>query len=123
VEVLIKKLIQQEFKESDDVSTETRKSILDSTRECEAVYFATGTIDIGVQDTDPVSGLKRVTTSVRGQVWNITKKLPRKVASVGPIQYSGLGQDDQVAKRNALTLSADAAAKVILDQLNSKDLK
>lgn len=112
--------IAKEFAISDDLSTEARKSAVNASRDCEVSIFATGTLDIGVQDTDPVTGNKRVIVSVRGQVWNIDSKLPRKIASVGPVQFSGLGPDDSVASRNALNLAAKEAAKIIVDQLNLK---
>jgi hypothetical protein len=111
-----------EFSQFDDMSTETRKSVINASRDCEVRIFATGTLDIGVQDTDPSSGNKRVIVSVRGQVWNIEGKLPRKIASVGPVQFSGVGPDDVVAQRNALNLASKEAAKVIVDQLNLKGI-
>jgi hypothetical protein len=114
--------ITKEFAVSDDMSTDTRKSAINATRQCEVGLFATGTVDIGLRDTDPVSGNKRVFVSVRGQVWNIESKLPKKVASVGPIQFSGMGPDEDVAKRNALIKAARESAKVIADQLNSKGI-
>jgi hypothetical protein len=86
-------------------------------------YFAVGTLDVGLNDVDPVTGNQRVHVSVRGQVWDISKKLPRRIASVGPVQYAGLGPDPEVAMRNALRLSASQSAKVIVDQLNAKGLR
>jgi hypothetical protein len=112
--------VSKEFSQSDDMTTETRKAAINASRDCEVNIFATGTLDVGVQDTDPVSGNKRVFVSVRGQVWSLENKLPRKIASVGPVQFSGLGPDDKVAERNALNLAAREAAKIIVDQLNSK---
>lgn len=116
-------VVSKEFSTSDDMTASTRKSAIQATKDCEVNLFATGTVDIGVHDTDPVSGNKRVYVSVRGQVWNIDSKLPKKVASVGPVQYSGLGPDEQVAKRNALILAAKEAGKAIVDQLNAKGIK
>lgn len=114
--------ISEEFKNNDDMSRGTRKSAINGARDCEVSLFATGSLDVGVQDTDPTTGLKRVFVSVRGQVWNIEKRLPRKVASVGPVQYSGLGPNDSVAMRNALNFAADKAAKSIVEQLNAKNI-
>jgi len=117
-----KSQVGKEFTQFDDMTTETRKSVINASRDCEVSIFATGTIDVGVQDTDPSSGNKRVIVSVRGQVWNIESKLPKKIASVGPVQFSGLGPDDVVAQRNALNLAAKEAAKAIVDQLNLKGI-
>jgi hypothetical protein len=73
-------------------------------------------------DTDPVSGLKRVYVSVNAKVWNIEKRLPRKVASINSSPFAGLGPDSVVAKKNALKKAATRAAKNIVDQLNAKGL-
>lgn len=119
------KVIMQEFTESDDMSRESRKAAIDGSRDCKVRLFATGTLDVGLSDTDPVSGLKRVFVSTRAQVWSLglPKTLPKKVASVGPVQFSGLGPDAQVATRNALNLAAEEAGKEIVAILNSKGIR
>ena len=114
--------IAEEFKLNDDMSRASRKSAINAARDCEVPLFATGTIDVGVQDVDPSTGLKRVYVSVRGQVWNIERRLPKKVASVGPVQFSGLGPNDSVAMRNALNFAAEEASKSIVEQLNAKNI-
>jgi hypothetical protein len=114
--------IMAEFSQSDDMQRETRRSAIGAARDCEISYFSTGTIDVGMKDTDPVSGNQRVYVSVRGQVWDVTRRLPKKVASVGPVQFAGLGPDSVVAQRNALILAAQEAAQVLVDQMNAKGL-
>ncbi len=115
--------IAKEFKANDDMSRKSRKSAINAAKDCEVSLFATGSLDVGVQDIDPTTGQRRVYVSVRGQVWNILKRLPRKVASVGPVQFSGLGPNDKVAMRNALNNAAEEAAKSIVEQLNAKNIK
>lgn len=116
-------MINKEFSETDEMSIDSRKGAINAARDCDVNYFAVGTLDIGLSDLDPVTGNQRVNVSVRGQVWDISKKLPRRIASVGPVQYAGLGPDSEVAMRNALRLSAAQSAKVIVDQLNAKGLR
>lgn len=116
-------VIADEFRANDDMSRTVRESALNACRVCEVPLFAVGTIDVGMHDVDQVSGNKRVFVSVRGQVWDISKLLPRKVASVGPVQYSGLGPDATVARRNALILASEFAAKEMVDQLNAKGIR
>jgi hypothetical protein len=116
-------MIKKEFSETDEMSIDSRKGAIDAARSCDVNYFAVGTLDIGLNDVDPVTGNQRVHVSVRGQVWDISKRLPRRIASVGPVQYAGLGPDPEVAMRNALRLSASQSAKVIVDQLNAKGLR
>ena len=115
--------IKAEFSVSDSLSRKTRKMAIGGARACEVSYFAVGTLDIGVNDIDPVSGLQRVYVSVRGQVWNIAKRLPKKVASVGPVQFSGTGPDATVAMRNALRLAGQKAGSIMVDQMNMKNLR
>lgn len=115
--------IAEEFKVNDDMSRNSRKSAIHAAKGCEVSLFATGSLDVGVQDIDPTTGLRRVYVSVRGQVWNILKRLPRKVASVGPVQFFGLGPNDKVAMRNALNNAAEEAAKSIVEQLNAKNIR
>jgi hypothetical protein len=117
------KKFQTEFVDSDDLTPATRAAVIKSMRACEVRYFAYGTIDAGVPGVDPVSGNKRVFVSVRSQLWDIKPALPRKVGSVGPIQYSGLGPDESVASRNALRTAARDIAKILVDQLNAKGIR
>ena len=61
--------------------------------------------------------------SVRGQVWNISRRLPRQVASVGPVQFAGMGPNPTVAKNNALVLASKEAAQILVNQMNAKGLQ
>lgn len=116
-------IIRSEFSESDEISPESRRGAIDASRYCEVKYFAIGTLDVGVNEVDPVSGNQRVFVSVRGQVWDISSRLPRNVASVGPVQFAGLGPDQVVAMRNALIRASSEGAKVIVEQINAKNLR
>ena len=115
--------IMQEFMESDDMSRQTRRSAINAARECDVSYFATGTLDIGEPGTDPISGNTMIYVAVRGQVWDITKRLPRGVASVGPVQFAGMGPNATVAENNALILASKGAAQSLVDQMNAKGLR
>jgi len=115
-------MIKDEFSANHEISRRVRKSALRAARECEVSYFAMGTLDVGMHDTDPVSGLKRVYVSVNARVWNIEKRLPKRVVSVNSDTFSGLGPNPQVAKDNALKKAATSAARIIVDQMNAKNL-
>lgn len=113
----------QDFRYGDDVSGQTRR---DAVKGCKAVgvqYFAIGTLDVGAKDTDPVSGMTRVSVSVNGKVMDLSSRFPKTVASVGPVQYAGMGPDQTVASRNALKLAGEAAAREIVSQLVAKGVK
>lgn len=112
-----------DFGEADDISAETRAMAYGVLRDFEIPLFAMGTLDVGVKDTDPVSGNTRVFVSVAARVYDLSKRFARTIASVGPVQYSGLGSDQTVAERNALRLAAEAAASEIVVQLQTKGVR
>jgi hypothetical protein len=117
--------IRSEFAESDTLTAGTRTAAIKAASSCDVELFAMGTLDVGLQqdEVDPATGNRRVFVSVRGQIWDIGRGLPRQVASVGPVQYAGLGPDRQVAKRNALIEAAEDAGRVLVDQLNAKGIR
>jgi hypothetical protein len=53
---------------------------------------------------------------------SLKRRYSKIVASVGPVQYAGLGQDEDVAKNNALKLAAENAANTLIQQMNSKGI-
>lgn len=115
--------IKAEFAKNDELSAANRKKAIDAAKKCEVKYFALGYMNVSVPDKDPVTGNEIVIVSINGMVWDIAKKLPKKIGSVGPVQYSGLGSDQNTARRNALNKAAAEAAKDIVAQLNSKSIK
>ena len=114
---------KNEFVKDDELTPSTRSKVIAAARACDVRYFAYGTIDSGVSDADPVSGARRVYVSVRSQLWDLSQRLPRKIGSVGPVQYSGLGPDQSVASRNALQTAAKETARALVDQLNAKGVR
>ncbi len=114
--------INQQFMVSDDIPRKTRSSAIKASRDCEVKYFAIGSMTADVATTHQ-SGLKQVFVSVRGTVYDISKRLPRKVGVIGPVQYGGRGPNENIARRNALLLAGKNAATSIVDQLNKKGLK
>ena len=117
------KRFQAEFVQADELSPQTRALVINAARECEVRYFATGTVDTEVASVDPVTGNQKVFVSVRTQLWDTSKKLPRKIASVGPKQYSGLGPNQHVASLNALALATRDVTRTLVDQLNAKGIR
>ena len=120
-----KATFEAEYVNADELSPPTRFAIIKSAQSCDVRYLATGTIDSETATIDPVSGGQRVFVSVRAQLWDINKdqRLPRKVGSVGPRQFSGLGPSQAVAARNALISAARATAGDLVDQLNAKGIR
>ena len=114
---------QAEFAAGADISSETRKAAIDQCKNNEVAYFLVGSMNIGVPDIDPATGMSRVNVKVTASVSDLTKKLPRTVASVRGVQYAGLGSDPFVAQQNALNTAAAKSAADIVDQLRSKGVQ
>ena len=112
-----------DYQYGDDISSQTRSDAVKGCKMVDVMYFAIGTLDVGMKDKDPVSGLTRVFVSVTGKVLSLKQRFPKTVASIGPVQFSGLGPDQTVARRNALTLSAEKAAKELVAQMRAKGIK
>lgn len=115
--------IRSEVLKNNEISSGTRSKAIRAARECEVRYFTIGRMDVSAPMKDSVSGNLKVVLSVTGRVWDIAKKVPRNVASVGPIQSVGFGEDEGTARRNALYDAARAAAKAVADTLQSKRIR
>jgi hypothetical protein len=99
------------------------KMVRDATQGVRAAgigLFALGTLDVGMQDVDPVSGNTRVYVTVTGKVYDVSGRFSRTISSVGPVQYAGLGPDASVARTNALKTAAQMASQQMVDELNNK---
>ena len=115
--------IRSEFSTGDDLGSEVLRSTVDGVRNAGIPLLAYGTLDVGMQDVDPISGNVRVTVTVTGKVLDVTGRFPRTVTSVGPVQYFGLGSDASVARTNALAQAAERAAEQMVDELNVKNVR
>lgn len=114
---------KQDFSQGEDVSGRTKRNAAKGAKMLEIPYMAVGTLDIGIKDTDPASGLTRVFVTVTGKFISMKKRFPKTVASVGPVQYAGIGPNQSVAERNALKLASKNAATELVNQLNAKGIK
>lgn len=112
-----------DYSSGDDVSSTTRRSTLALLRDYEVPYFATGHLDILLADKDPVTGMDRIFVKVSAKITDLSKRLPRTVASIKSVQYQGLGSSPMVAEQNALNSAADRAAQDLVDQLRAKGIR
>lgn len=117
------KNFQDEFAVADEPTPATRTAAINAARDCGVRYFAYGTLDSEMPTVDPVTGNQKVFVSVRAQLLDVTPRLPRRIGSVGPKQYAGLGPNPNVAARNALALAARDLGKSLVDQLNAKGIR
>ena len=112
--------IRDDYQTGDDLSSETKRNFAKGVRSVDIPYLALGTLDVGMQSIDPVSGLVRVYVTVSGKVLDVSGRFPKTASSVGPVQIAGLGPDETVARTNALILAAETAAHQLTDELNAK---
>jgi len=112
-----------DFSFGDDISGATLRNAAKGCKSVGIDYLAIGTLDVGMKDIDPVSGLTRVYVSVNGKIVDLSKRFPKTVASVGPVQYAGLGPNQTVARRNALRLAGESAANNLISKLQAKDIR
>ncbi|MCQ6261957.1 hypothetical protein MLD55_08420 [Alcanivorax sp. MM125-6] len=115
--------LKEDYRTGNDISPETKRDAVQGARVVEVPYVAVGTLDVGLGDKDPVSGLARVFVTVSGKVLDVRGRFPKTVASVGPVQYAGTGPDNGVARNNALANAADEAAQALTAQLNARGVK
>lgn len=109
--------IREGFSTGDDLAPDVMRSTVAGVKQVEIPLLAIGTLDVGLRDTDPVTGNTRVYVMVTGRVLDVTGRFPRTLVSVGPVQFAGLGPNETVARNNALALAAERTAGLIVDQL------
>jgi DNA-binding protein Fis len=114
------KTFAADFVGSNEISDDTKRAAVGAARKAGLNYLAVATLDVGEQLVDQATGLHKTYVRVNGFVWDLNGKFTKKVCSVGPVQYSGLGEDPQVAKTNALINAGTSAAKDLVDQMRVK---
>lgn len=115
--------IRQDYSHGNDLAPLTQRNMVNGVKAAGIPFIAIGTLDVGMRDTDPATGNKRVFVTVSGKVLDLSQKFPRTVSSVGPVQFSGLGPDESVARVNALKKAAESAAQQLMNELNAKGVK
>lgn len=107
-----------EFASGDDISARTIAGAARAMQELEIPFFALGTLDVSLPDSDPVTGNARTIVTVTGRVYDLSGRFPRTLSAVGPIQFIGLGPTDAVARNNALINAAQQTANTIVTELS-----
>jgi len=113
------KAIERDYETGNDLAPETLRNTAQGLKNAQIPYLALGTLDVGVKDTDPGTGLVRVYVTVTGKILDLNSRFPRTVSSVGPVQFAGTGPTESVAQTNALKLAADNAARELVSQINN----
>jgi uncharacterized protein YdbL (DUF1318 family) len=109
--------------ETGDIQPETRREAVKNARGNEISYLGTASMDVGLPQKDPATGMFRVYITVNSQVSDLRKRLPKTVVSIAGKAYAGLGPDEQVARTNALNTAAKEMAAELVDQLRLKTVQ
>lgn len=115
--------IRRDFSTGNDLSPDVLRATVAGVRHAQIPLLAFGTLDVGMRDTDPVTGNVRVFVTVSGKVMDVSGRFPRTLASVGPVQFAGLGPDESVARTNALDQAAEKTAQQVVDALNARQVR
>lgn len=114
--------IRDAYSHGNDLPSSLMYSTTQGAQRAGVDYLAMGTLDVGMPVPDPVSGNVRVFVVVTGKVMAVKGRFARTVASIGPVQYAGLGPNAPVARINALKAAADQASHQMVDVLSSKGI-
>jgi hypothetical protein len=115
--------IRGAYSHGDDLPSQITRDATQGVQQAGIGLLALGTLDVGLQDIDPVSGNTRIFVTVTGKVYNVSGRFARTITSVGPVQFAGLGPDASVARTNALKNAAQKAAQQMVDELNNKGVR
>jgi hypothetical protein len=111
--------VENDYKSGMDLKSSTLQSMVAGMRTAQIPYVALGTLDVGMADKDPSTGLMRVSVTVNGKILDISQTIPDTIASVGPVQYAGTGPTEDEARTNALKLAANNAARELTSQVTN----
>jgi hypothetical protein len=111
--------VQDDYKNGLDLKSQTLADVEAGLRTAQIPYLAFGTLDVGFANKDPATGLLRVSVTVNAKILDVTEIIPERVATVGPIQYAGLGPTESEAQTNALKLAAKSASRELISQLTN----
>ncbi|WP_254916151.1 hypothetical protein [Pandoraea sp. PE-S2T-3] len=115
--------VENDYQSGMDLKPATLASMVAGMRVAHMAYIALGTLDVGLADRDPNSGLMRVAVTVNAKLLDIGQTIPDTIASVGPVQYAGTGPTEAEARNNALRLAANNAARELTSQITNLSLR
>lgn len=114
--------VQDDYKSGQDLKSQTLADVEAGLRNAQIPYLAFGTLDVGFANKDPATGLLRVAVTVNARILDLTELIPERVATVGPVQYAGLGPTEIEAQTNALKIAAQNASRELISQVTNAGL-
>ena len=117
------KSVEADFKSGNDLQPQTERDVANGLQNAKVPYIAYGTLDVRLADTDPATGMYRVSVAATGKLLDASESIPETKAEVGPIQAAGLGPTEEEAQVNALKKAAQDVARELLSQMTNVGLK
>ncbi|MCW3481992.1 hypothetical protein OL229_20925 [Neisseriaceae bacterium JH1-16] len=117
------KSVEKDFKSGDDLQPQTERDVAAGLQNAQVPYIAYGTLDVRLSDTDPATGMFRVSVAATGKILDASNSIPETKAEVGPVQVAGLGPTEEEAQTNALKSAADKVARELLSQMTNAGIK
>lgn len=115
--------VRKEFATGNDLSAAVLRDTAAGIARADIKLLAYGTLDVGMRDTDPATGLVRVHVTVSGKVLDLSGRFPRTLSAVGPVQFAGIGPSETEARTRALQGAAEKAARIVVDELNVRQVR
>ena len=113
------KNVENDYKSGNDLDPATLRDVVRGLQAAQVPYLAFGTLDVGLADVDPATGLQRVAVTVTGKILDLSTGIPENLSTVGPVQYAGVGPTEAEARGNALKKAADSAVRELVSQLTN----
>jgi hypothetical protein len=114
--------VEDDYQIGKDLKSITLQNMVAGLKNAQVPYLAFGTLDVGVTGTDPATGLMRVAVTANAKILDVSGEFPEDAATVGPVQYAGIGPTEDEARTNALKLAATSAARELVSQVTNKGI-
>jgi len=115
--------VENDYKSGKDLKPATKRDMVIGVRNANVPYLAYGTLDAGLPEEDPQTGLLRVAVTVNAKIVDASDDMPEDVANVGPIVIYGAAPDEEEARTDALKKAATRAARELISQLTNSGVK
>lgn len=120
----VAEVMQDVYSRGDNIGRSTWDKVKKELRdpEYDIKYVVVGTVDLSSKEVHKATGKPVVSATVSARIYKIDGKLVKIVSSLNPITVKGLGSNQSLAKKNALSNCAKDAADEIVDKLRVKGL-
>lgn len=114
-------IIREQLENGEAIPTSVRNSMMKTFKQNEISYAIFGYFDVGVPQVDQASGNQAVVVSLNSaDVWVLGGKFPKRVGTISGVQMKGMGNDQIIAKNNAINLASKTTAEKLVSLINSQ---